>query len=68
LLFELQKAELETKRQVAVPVIYKDIKLNCGYRINILVDNQIIVELKTVNMLFPVHKTQILSYMKFARK
>lgn len=66
--FEMQKAGLFIERQKAVPVVYKDIKLDCGYRIDILVENAIVVELKTVDAFNPVHEAQILTYMKFSNK
>ena len=67
LFYELKQAGLYAERQVPVPVIYKDIKLNCGYRIDILVENKVIIELKTVDTLIPMHEAQILTYMKFAK-
>jgi len=66
--FELKQAGLKVERQKPVPVVYKDIKLDCGYRIDVLVENQIIIELKTVDSFNPVHEAQILTYMKFANK
>ena len=51
-----------------MPVVYKDIKLECGYRIDILVEKSVIIELKAVEALAPVHEAQILTYMKFANK
>ena len=66
--FELRNAGLTTKRQVAVPVVYKEVKLECGYRIDILVENTVVIELKTVDAFAPVHEAQILTYMKFAYK
>lgn len=54
--FEMHKAGLFIERQKAVPVIYKDIKLECGYRIDILVENTIVVELKTVDAFNPITK------------
>lgn len=68
LAFELMKAGLKIERQSPVPVIYKDIHLNCGYRIDILVENTLILELKSVDALAPVHEAQILTYMRFASK
>ena len=68
LFFELKQSGLIVERQVPVPVIYKEIKLDCGYRIDILVENKIVVELKTVDTFAPVHEAQILTYMKFADK
>jgi GxxExxY protein len=64
----LNDAGLNIERQQAVPVVYKNIKLNCGYRIDILVENLVIIELKTVDQFNPVHEAQILTYMKFAKK
>ncbi len=68
LAFELRKAGFSILRQIAVPVVYQDIKLDCGYRIDILVENEIVIELKTVEFFAPVHEAQILTYMKFAKK
>ncbi len=66
--FELRSAGLSTLRQVAVPVVYKEIKLECGYRVDILEENTVVIELKTVDAFAPVHEAQILTYMKFAQK
>jgi GxxExxY protein len=66
--FELRSAGLSTLRQVAVPVVYKEIKLECGYRVDILVENTVVIELKTVDAFAPVHEAQILTYMKFAQE
>ena len=65
---ELRSTGLEIERQVAVPVVYKDIKLQCGYRIDILVENIVLIELKSIEAFAPVHEAQILTYMKFANK
>jgi GxxExxY protein len=68
LTFELKNAGLRFERQKPVPVIYKEIKLDCGYRIDVLVENTVVIELKTVDAFNPVHEAQILTYMKFAEK
>ena len=68
LAFELKNKGLHIERQKAVPVVYKDIKIDCGYRIDILVENLVVLELKTVDAFNPVHEAQILTYMKFAEK
>jgi GxxExxY protein len=68
LCYELAKAGLRFERQKPVPVIYKEIKLDCGYRYDILVENCVLVELKTVEEFNPVHEAQILTHMKFAEK
>lgn len=66
--FELEKFGLITERQKPVPVMYKDIKLDYGYRIDILVEHTIVLELKSIDAINPVHIAQILTYMKFAEK
>jgi len=68
LIYELRQAGLNAERQVPVPVVYKEIKLDCGYRVDILVEKKVIVELKTVDAIIPVHEAQILTQMKFAKK
>lgn len=68
LAYELKKVNLNIERQKAVPVIYKEIKLECGYRIDILVERQVVLELKTVDEFNPVHEAQILTYLKFTGK
>ena len=62
------KNNLYVERQKPIPVIYKDIKLDCGYRLDILVNNEIIIEIKSMEGFAPVHTAQILTYMKFAEK
>lgn len=64
--YELKINNLLVGRQVAVPIIYKGIKLDCGYRIDLLVENRLVIELKSIECFAPVHEFQILSYMKFA--
>ena len=66
--YELQKAGLNIERQKALPVVYKDIKLDCGYRIDILVENAVVLELKSIDAVSPVHEAQILTYLKFSEK
>lgn len=66
LMFELMKRDIHVERQVPVPVIYKEIRLEFGYRIDLLVEGKVIVELKSIETIAPVHEAQILTYMKFA--
>lgn len=68
LTYELIKSGLNIERQKPVPVVYKEIKLECGYRMDILVENIVVVELKTVEAFNDVHEAQVLTYMKFAGK
>jgi GxxExxY protein len=65
---ELIESGLQIKRQQPTPIVYKDIRLDCGYRIDILVENLVVVELKVVEAINPVHEAQVLTYMKFAEK
>jgi GxxExxY protein len=53
-------------RQVAVPVIYRETKLECGYRIDVLVEGRIVVELKSVENLAPIHEAIILTYLRLS--
>ena len=64
LCYELGQRGLAFQRQVALPVVYKTVQLDCGYRIDLLVQERLIVELKTVEHLLPIHEAQLLTYMK----
>ncbi|MBX3296158.1 MAG: GxxExxY protein [Acidobacteria bacterium] len=64
LCFELAEAGLEFKRQVALPVVYKGVKLDCGYRMDGVVEESVIIEIKAVERIVPVHEAQLLSYLK----
>lgn len=68
LYYELKKNGLKVERQKAIPIVYKEIKLDCGYRADLIVEDKIIIELKTVDEFNPVHQAQILTYLKFAEK
>jgi GxxExxY protein len=68
LVFELKQKGLRVERQKALPIQYKDIQLEYGYRIDLLVENTVVIELKSVDILHPLHEAQILTYMKFAEK
>ena len=65
---ELSKAQLGVKRQVALPVVYDGMQLDAGFRIDLLVNDAVIVELKTAEKLLPIHKAQLLSYLKLSNK
>ena len=68
LAFELVSSGLQIERQKQVPIIFKEVRLECGYRLDILVEDVIIIELKTVEAINRVHEAQILTYMKLASK
>ena len=63
---ELQLRKLRVERQKAVPVVYKQTKLECGYRLDLLVENRIVVELKSVDGLGPIHEAIILTYLRMS--
>ena len=64
--YELNNLGLTVERQKALPVVYKTIHLDQGYRIDLLVEEKVILELKVVEELTPVHEAQILSYLKLS--
>ena len=66
LLYELRQLGLAVENEKALPVVYKDVVLECGYRIDLLVENAVIVELKAVDELAGIHQAQILSYLKLS--
>lgn len=68
LLHELQQRRLNVLSEVALPVHYDNLKLDSGYRIDLLVEDRIIVELKCVETILPIHKAQLLTYLRLANK
>lgn len=64
LYYELINEGLSLEKEKALPIVYKDIKLDHGYRIDLLIENKVVIELKTVEYLTDVHTAQILTYMK----
>jgi GxxExxY protein len=66
LYFELQKAGLLVEKQKPMPLIYKDIKLDIGYRLDLLVENKVIIELKSVEALNDIHTAQVITYLKLS--
>jgi GxxExxY protein len=66
LVYELKQQGLGVETEKAVPVVFKEVKIDCGYRIDLLVEQTVIVELKAVQELNAVHEAQILSYLKLS--
>jgi GxxExxY protein len=64
LFYELKALGYSVIKEISLPIVYKDIKLDHGYRIDLLVENKIVIELKTVEAFTDVHTAQILTYMK----
>ena len=67
LCFELNQLNLEYDRQADIPVVYKNLKLDGGYRADLIIENLVIVELKTVEKILPVHEAQLLTYLKITK-
>ena len=66
LFYELINKGLNVKKQLALPLVYKEIKLDAGYRIDLLVENKVIIEIKSVDAIADIHKAQLMTYMKLA--
>ena len=66
LAYELKNAGLMVQQQLAMPFMYKEIKMDVGYRLDLLVENKVIVEIKSVENLAPVHYSQVLTYLKLS--
>jgi GxxExxY protein len=64
---ELVELGLHFQRQVSVPVMYRNVALECGYRIDFVVEHQLVLELKAVERLLPVHIAQVITYLKLTR-
>ena len=67
LYYELVKSGLKVEKQKALPLVYKEVKLEAGYRIDLLVENSIIVEIKSVDSLHDVHLAQVLTYLRLSK-
>jgi GxxExxY protein len=67
LLYELQKKGLPVQQQVLVPVSYEDFTIDNGYRVDLLVAERVVVELKALEAILPVHRAQLLSYLRLGR-
>ena len=66
LCFELTRNGIAYARQLPLPVVYKDVRLDCGYRMDLVVDRQLIIEIKAVERLVPLHNAQMLTYLRLS--
>jgi GxxExxY protein len=66
--YELQKPRFRVRRQKPIPVYYEDVRMNVGFRGDLVVDDKVLVEVKSVEVINPVHKKQLLTYLKVADK
>lgn len=67
LIYELKKLGLKCEKEVGIPVHYEDIKLDLGFRADVIVENLVIIELKAVEKIMPVHKKQLMTYLRLTR-
>jgi len=66
-MFELAQRALHAERQVAIPVVYKGIKIDCGYKIDVLIEGKVVVEPKVVDRMDPIYEAQLLTYLKLGQ-
>lgn len=64
---ELATRGIHFERQKPLPIVYKDIMLDCGYRVDLLIENSVLVELKSIDNLLPIHEAQVLTYLKLGQ-
>ena len=67
LCYELAQKQISFQRQLALPIIYKTLELDVQYRLDVLVENTLLLELKSVDKLLPIHEAQLLTYMKLGK-
>jgi GxxExxY protein len=65
--YELEKNGFKVERQKVLPVVYEGISIECGYRIDLMINGKIVLELKSIEKFLPVHEAQLLSYLKLSR-
>lgn len=68
LAFELRQMGLVVEEQKPLPVIYREVKLDCGYRLDLVIEDSVVVEIKAVDQLAPIHVAQLLSYLRLSNK
>ncbi len=66
LAYELSRRGLKVERQKPLPVVYKDVKLDCGYRMDLVVEDKVVIEIKAVESLAPIHLAQMISYLRLS--
>lgn len=66
LFYELNNKGLNVKKQLALPLVYKEVRLDVGYRIDLMVEDKVILEIKSVDAIAEIHKAQLMTYMKLA--
>lgn len=64
--FELAEAGLHVDRQLPLPIVYREVRLDCGYRLDLMVEQEVVVEVKSVRDIAPIHEAQLLSYLRLS--
>ena len=67
LVYEVERSEMSVRTEVALPITYEGLKIDPGYRIDLLVADQVVVELKALQTILPVHRAQLLSYLRLGK-
>jgi GxxExxY protein len=68
LAYELREIGYKIEQQKPLPIVYKDVRLDCGYRLDLVIEDSVIVEVKAVEQLAPIHDAQLLSYLRLSEK
>jgi len=63
---ELRRAEIDFRRQAPLPIVYKDVRLDCGYRLDLVVERRLVIEIKAVERLMPIDGAQLLTYLRLS--
>lgn len=66
MVYDLVKEGLKVEQQKPLPIVYRGVKLGCGYRLDLMIENEVIVEIKSVEKLLPIHQAQLMSYLKLS--
>jgi len=66
MVYELAQVGLKAEQQKPLPIVYREVKLECGYRMDLMIEDEVIVEIKSIEKLLPIHQAQLLSYLKLS--
>lgn len=68
MVYELAQAGLKVEQQKPLPIVYGKVKLECGYRLDLMIEKEVILEIKSIEKLMPIHQAQLLSYLKLSER
>jgi GxxExxY protein len=68
MVYELAQTGLKVEQQKPLPIVYGKVKLECGYRLDLMIEKEVIVEIKSIEKLMPIHQAQLLSYLKLSER